>query len=264
MISNIHTHTVFCDGADTPDEMSQRAIELGFVSLGFSSHSSNGFDRCGMRDEQGYRRAVRAAAEKYGDRIEIYCGIEQDYYSGMTDPFYDYSIGSVHHIAKNGKYLAVDWSREETDRIVREEYGGDASAYAEDYYALVSRVAQVTGCAVVGHFDLITKFDEEGAVFAGARYESAAMRALESLCGKGLLFEINTGAIARGYRKTPYPAPWILEELRARGEQIVIASDCHDRRQLDRGFGLAAEAAKRAGFRSYRYLAGGEFREASL
>ena len=29
--SNVHTHTVFCDGKNTPEEMIERAQELGFV-----------------------------------------------------------------------------------------------------------------------------------------------------------------------------------------------------------------------------------------
>ena len=42
--SNIHTHTTFSDGKNTPEEMIERAKELGFVSLGFSDHSETVFD----------------------------------------------------------------------------------------------------------------------------------------------------------------------------------------------------------------------------
>ena len=83
---------------------------------------------------------------------------------------------------------------------------------------------------------LPTKFDEEGAVFAGARYESAAMRALESLCGKGLLFEINTGAISRGYRTDAYPARPIREYLRAHGARMILSSDAHRKENIAFGF----------------------------
>ena len=37
--------------------------------------------------------------------------------------------------------------------------------------------------------------------------------ALTALAGRIPLFEVNTGAIARGYRTTPYPDPFLLGQL---------------------------------------------------
>lgn len=39
MRQNLHTHTTFCDGTNTAEEMIQAARELGMDSLGFSGHS---------------------------------------------------------------------------------------------------------------------------------------------------------------------------------------------------------------------------------
>ena len=36
---NFHTHSSFCDGKNTPEELIHSAIEKGFSILGFSSHS---------------------------------------------------------------------------------------------------------------------------------------------------------------------------------------------------------------------------------
>ena len=41
---NLHTHTCFCDGKNTPEEMVISAIEKGMDVLGFSGHSSSSFD----------------------------------------------------------------------------------------------------------------------------------------------------------------------------------------------------------------------------
>ena len=263
MISNIHTHTCFCDGRDTPAEMAQRAYDLGFVSLGFSGHSDTGFDPCGMRDYDSYRAAVAAEKERWRGKMEIYCGIEQDHFSGRAEGW-DYVIGSVHYVERGGKKLAVDWSPEETDRIIREEYGGSADSFAEDYYALVGSLAAVTGCDIIGHFDLITKFDEGGKVFSGRRYTEAAMGALEALIKTGAIFEINTGALARGYRRTPYPAPWILRELHAKGAEIIITSDCHNKDHLDFGYEAAVKSAREAGYDSALILRRGKFERAGF
>ena len=35
---NLHTHSLYCDGKDSFEEMIQTAIEKEFTILGFSSH----------------------------------------------------------------------------------------------------------------------------------------------------------------------------------------------------------------------------------
>ena len=36
---NLHTHSTWCDGKSTPEEMIQAALAQGLTTLGFSSHS---------------------------------------------------------------------------------------------------------------------------------------------------------------------------------------------------------------------------------
>ena len=203
---NLHTHTVFCDGENTAEEMVLSAIDRGFDVLGFSGHSYTAFDEsyCMSREDTcAYRTEIARLKKKYADRIEILCGIEQDIYSGMREPGYDYAIGSVHAVRKETpegvKYLYVDWSAEDTAKAVDGVYGGDALAFADDYFAEVSRVYDVTGCDIIGHFDLITKFNEQEPIFdtKAPRYEAAVDRALGVLLKKPVIFEINTGAISR-------------------------------------------------------------------
>ena len=38
MKQNLHTHSIFCDGKDTIEEMTLEAISKGFDILGFSGH----------------------------------------------------------------------------------------------------------------------------------------------------------------------------------------------------------------------------------
>ena len=252
MNANFHTHSVFCDGGDTPAVMAATALEKGLTHLGFSGHCYLPFDPCGIPPErmEAYRRSVLHLKEEYRGRLHIFLGIEQDYFGGMRAEGFDYAIGSVHFLSKNGETLCVDRSREETDRIIADFFGGDPYAYAEAYFALVGEVLEVTGGDFVGHFDLIRKFDEEGRIFdeTHPRYRAAVLAALERLCAKNALFEINTGAIARGYRKTPYPSLWILEEIRQRGGGILINSDCHHAPDLDCAYEQAVALAKAAGF----------------
>ena len=36
--ANYHTHTLFCDGTASPEDMVKQALRLGFDHLGFSGH----------------------------------------------------------------------------------------------------------------------------------------------------------------------------------------------------------------------------------
>ena len=79
MLSNFHTHTSFCDGENTPEEVVLSAIEKGFSSIGFSSHGYTEFDlRYCLKDTKGYITEINRLKEKYRNKIEIYLGVEED------------------------------------------------------------------------------------------------------------------------------------------------------------------------------------------
>ena len=240
-MSNYHTHTVYCDGNDTPEALVLEAIRLGCPSIGFSGHSFTEFDQsyCMSRERtEEYKREVRALKEKYRGQIEILLGVEQDYYSEEPTDEYDYVIGSVHYILKDGVYLTVDWTREQQEEDVKIYYGGAFYAYAEDYYKIVADIYRKTKCDIVGHFDLITKFNQDDALFdtKDERYRNAALAAVHALLKTSAAFEINTGAIARGLRTEPYPAKFILDEIYREGGEVLITSDCHAKENLLFGF----------------------------
>ena len=107
MIQNMHTHTTFCDGKNTPDEMVRAAIEKGFTSIGFSSHANTVFhDSCEMHGGvEDYKKEITRLKYVYCGVIEIYLGVELDPYAvGVMDMSgYDYRIASVHYSTKNGE-----------------------------------------------------------------------------------------------------------------------------------------------------------------
>ncbi|MBQ7974646.1 MAG: hypothetical protein IJ300_03045 [Clostridia bacterium] len=41
---NLHTHSLYCDGKNTLEELTEAAIERGFSSIGFSGHCYTPFD----------------------------------------------------------------------------------------------------------------------------------------------------------------------------------------------------------------------------
>lgn len=232
ILGNYHTHSTFCDGRSSAEEMVQQAIRLGFQELGFSGHSHTFFDHsyCMTRSgTQAYQETVRQLREKYRSEIKIYLGVEQDYYSEEPTDAYEYIIGSVHYVKKDGCYLPVDKGRDSQLDSVRRFYDGDFYSFIEDYYDTVADVYRKTRCQIVGHFDLITKFNVEHDLFdpLHPRYQAAANKALQALMSAPVTLEVNVGGIAKGYTKEPYPAKDILSQWLAEGKPIHYASDCH-------------------------------------
>ena len=252
MLSNFHTHCTFCDGKNSPEEMVLEAISRGCPSIGFSSHSNTPFDPGYCMDEEresAYRKEILRLKKVYCDRISIHLGIEQDYYSAPADSAYEYCIGSVHYVRKNGQYLSIDDTPELLKRGVETLYDGDWYALCEDYYRLEADVVNRTGCRIVGHFDLITKFNEKYHFFDEhhERYRKAAEGALLSLLQQNALLEINTGAISRGWKTEPYPGTFLLEILGKQGARMILSSDAHRREDLLFGLPEAAALAEQYG-----------------
>lgn len=249
-ISNFHTHTLFCDGADAPEEIVLTAIEKGFEALGFSGHSYLKIGEDFSMSEQNtekYIAEINRLKEKYKDKIKIYCGVEQDYYSKTPTCGYDFVIGSVHYVLKDGEYLVVDGSVQELEGVLT-KYGGDFDSFAEDYFETVSNVIEKTNADIIGHFDLILKNCERVPYTPTKRFLTSAEKAVKHLSKYGNPFEINTGAMSRGYRTTPYPLPEILKMINRENGRVIITSDCHKKENLDFGFDIAYHLATDCGF----------------
>lgn len=249
---NYHTHTTFSDGKNTPEEMIQKAISLGFHSIGISDHAYTDFCpdwSIPQERMEEYLQTLFLLKERYSDVINVRVGLEQDAFAPPPPKELDYCIGSVHWLKKNGEYIPLDESYETLKDAITQFYDGDADSLAEDYFALVSRYAEDSEISVIGHFDLITKFDEKypPLFLPTPRYTSAWQRAAKTLINSGKIFEINTGALARNYRTTPYPSEEILQFLAENGANVLISSDCHTAETLDFAFQETEYLAKQHG-----------------
>lgn len=232
MLSSYHTHSNFSDGKNTVEEMILSAIEKGCKEIGFSDHAPMKFDcEWSIKSEKIglYKNEVLRMKDKYKNQIKVYLGIEQDYFSVPADG-YDYIIGSVHYVYKNGEYLAVDLSGEKMKSFVDKHYGGDVYEYCEDYFKLIKDIYRKTKCNIIGHFDLVTKFNEKFPMIDinHPRYVKAIDDALSELLKTPAIFELNTGAISRGYRTTPYPDSDTVDKIAKSKKPFVITSDTHN------------------------------------
>lgn len=232
MTADYHVHSRFSDGKNTAEEMVLAAIRMGLSEIGFSDHAHTAFDGGWCMPEgtaDAYRAEISRLREKYAGQIRVRCGIEQDLFSDTPTDGYDYVIGSVHYILADGEYIPVDKNAQTLRDGADRHFGGDLIALCEAYFAEVARVADEAHATVVGHFDLITKFNEEDPMIdtADPRYVAAWQRAADRLLRAGIPFEINTGAISRRRRTTPYPAADMIAYLAAHGARFVMSGDTH-------------------------------------
>ena len=234
---DLHTHTCFCDGKDTPEDMVLSAIDKGLDTIGILTHSYVEFDLSACIPENRQEEfiiEVNRLKEKYKDKIKILCGIEVDYYTTSMIEGYDYKLGSLHYFKIGDKYYSLDISIPGFIEMVEKEFGGDYLAVCEEYYRLLKDVPRKTGADIIAHIDLITKFNEGNKLFDtnDPRYVKAYRDAVDELVKYKKPFEINTGAISRGYRTTPYPAPDILEYIKEKGGKTIISSDSHSKENI--------------------------------
>lgn len=251
---SVHTHSTMCDGKSTLAEMAAAALAAGAASFGASGHSHTPLpeDAGGVlpADMSAYRAEVLRLREEYAGRMDVLLGVELDNCADVTAEGFDYWIGSAHRLSgPDGRLYTVDWDAE-TLRACREEaFGGDGLAMAERYYEEVRRMAAMRP-SILGHIDLVTKFNEAEPLFdeGDPRYRCAALEALHAADPAATLLEINTGAMSRGYRSVPYPALFLLEEWRRMGGRIILTADAHSASAVVYGYEQAAELARAAGY----------------
>jgi histidinol-phosphatase (PHP family) len=56
---------------------------------------------------------------------------------------------------------------------------------------------------------------------------------MEKALKSGCVFEVNTGAISRGYRTAPYPNELWLHFMKKQDAKLILTSDCHSADALD-------------------------------
>ena len=82
---NLHIHTTYADGKDRPEELIFEALARGFDSIGFSEHTYLPYspypNQLTVDKMARYRQEIADLKVKYQGKINIFCGLEYDFYS---------------------------------------------------------------------------------------------------------------------------------------------------------------------------------------
>ena len=280
---NFHTHSQFCDGKNTAEEMVLSAIEKGFDVLGFSSHCLHPlnpnfykpFDHIWhipSENVKAYTEEISRLKEKYSDKITIYLGFEADYFesseygtaipskANYADFSPDYLIGAVHFINTDKGFFTVDHKTEIVKENLLRFYSKangeiDGRAVVSDYFAAERKMLQKGDFDIIAHCDLvklrngpINFFNPEESWYKEELKETA-----KAIAAAGVIAEINTGAIGRGIMDDTYPSEYFLGLLHDKGVPVCINSDAHTTAMLDGAFDRAAALAKKTGYTELVY-----------
>lgn len=242
--SNFHTHTDFCDGKNSAEDMLKEAIKRDFKVIGFSGHSYVDFDDCCMSIEatEKYIKEIQRLKNKYKNKIDIFTGIEMDFYSDIDVSKYDYVIGSVHYIKdENGIYHSIDYKPGMLRECIDKGFDGDSKQMLKAYFKNISDMIDDSNkiaskkINILGHFDLIRKLNKNNEFFDehSKFYKDLAIKTIKKAIESDIIIEINTGGMFRGYRKEPYPDTFLLEEIKKLNGKVILSSDAHCVEALD-------------------------------
>ena len=246
MRADYHVHTEYSD--DSAYEMEQvvrDAIERGIDELCFTDHVDYGIKK--DWDEPGeliyrvggsgepdamvlnnvdypkYVAQIRELQEKYGDRISIKLGLEFGMQAHTIDRYeklfarypFDFIILSVHEV-EDKEFWNQDFQK-----------GRSQQEYNERYYEeLLYQVKHYHNYSILGHVDLITRYDEVG-IYPFEKVKPVITEILKTVIADGKGIEVNTSSHRYGLKDLT-PSRDILRLYRELGGRIItIGSDSH-------------------------------------
>lgn len=259
MHSDYHIHTEFSDDSEYPMENAVLdAIRLGLEEICFTDHVDYGvkaeFGANTTRTYKGkavtnvdyprYFDTIKVLQAKYEEKISIRSGLEFGVQLHTRDAFLkliadyplDFIILSIHQI--NDLEL---WTQSFQKGKTQAEYN---LAY---FQALLDVVKNYKAYSVLGHMDLVVRYDEQG-VYPFIEVKALITEILKIVIADGKGIEVNTSYIRYGLDDMT-PSRDILRLYRELGGEIItIGSDTHHADHLGTYINIAKKELLTLGF----------------
>ena len=237
-----HIHTKFSDGKNVYQEYIEQALKIGATEIGFSDHITlHEVDwRTNPKDYHLLKTQLSEICAQTHPNLNIKFGLEVDYFPHEEEAIQqlinqfpvDYVIGSVHFID--------DWNFD-SDKSM---YGKiDNDTLYQKYYALVQLAAKSQLFDIIGHIDLIKKFQ----CYPETNQDHLIAETLDVLKENKVAFELNTSGKNKPCNEF-YPSEEILKMAFEKNIPITLGSDAHKIENLNRYFPQAIQLLKEIGY----------------
>ena len=257
MNPDLHLHTHFSHGLNSPREMYESAVAKGLTLIGFSEHSPRpaGYDyRHEYRERLSslfpeYIAGVRALGALPDNKCEVLLGLEMDWLPAEVEFIqkaskafqYDYLIGSVHFLDHwgfdDGSEKWEGLSREECEKLYREYFLNWKSMIQSGLFQIAAHPDLIKIYSVGQFRQWLERGDAQGLV----------EECLIALRDAGMAMEISSAGLRKKCGEI-YPSPRIMELAARVGVRISLASDAHAAEDVAYAFPKLVDYAKSYGF----------------
>ena len=239
MFADYHVHTEFSDDSIYPmEDVIRDAVKKGMDEICITDHVDYGVkvdwdsgkeilyrngEPLANVDYPAYMEKIRALKEQYDGRIRIRTGMEFGVQMHTIPQFeelfarypFDFIILSVHQV-EDKEFWTQDFQRGRSQKEYNERY----------YEEMLELVKNYKNYSVLGHMDLIKRYDEEGS-YPFEKLRPVVEEILKIVIADGKGIEINTSSHRYGLDGT-MPSEEILRLYRKLGGHIItIGSDSH-------------------------------------
>jgi len=265
VLSNFHTHTKHSDGKAEAEIYCEKALQLGFHSLGFSDHApvpfQNNYSIINDRLDD-YFSEINLLKEKYKEQLNVFLSLEADYIPNHSYSFnffrekvhIDYIIGSIHmvyHKSKDRMWFIDGGDQNVWDRGLKEVFDQDIKQAVRAFYQQTQEMISTQKPEVIGHLDKIKMHNKERLFHQNERwYQNLVSETLELIKQNGSILEINTRGLYKGRCKDLFPSAAIALEAQKMGIPLMLSSDAHHPDELNGAFDLATKELREIGIQN--------------
>lgn len=263
MYIDYHVHTDYSDDSSyLMEDVIKDAIEKGIEDICITDHVDYGIKydwdqvekmiyRDGMPlanvDYEKWEKELTYLQEKYKGQINIKMGMEfgmqmhtlSQYQQLFHKYSFDFIILSVHQV-EDKEFWTQDFQKGKTQQEYIERY----------YQEMFDLVTHYKDYSVLGHMDLIVRYDEQG-IYPFEKIKPMIQKILERVIADGKGIEVNTSYHRYGL-KDMTPSRDILKLYHELGGTIItIGSDSHQKEHLGAYIQEAKDELKALGFEYY-------------
>lgn len=263
MFADYHVHTEFSDDSIYPmEQVVQDAISMGLAELCFTDHVDYGVkddwnsqvpvryrgnEPLANVDYPRYFARIEELQKKYDGQITIRKGLEfgvQMHTISQYEELFgrypmDFVILSIHQV-EDQEFWTQDFQRGRSQKEYNERY----------YEEMLGVVRAYKHYSVLGHMDLITRYDENG-YYPFENVEPMVSDILKLVIEDGKGIEFNTSYHRYGLKDTTPSLDILKLYRRLGGEIITIGSDSHKKEHLGAYIREAKELLKDLGFQFF-------------